>query len=685
MTGIAIDERDLPSELGPFDAVEIAYPEELSRARDALVRGLPVLIECDKGLTPYVFKLIRDRVRGEGLKALYLDGRPTGEGPPMGVVQTMLVQLRDAVRGAVDRRLVVLPHLDLLASSSGMGMTNEAREVIPLLYEDPNVLWLGFRDPSFQLPRAIEQLFPHRISILGTPRDRLARLVTQREARKLGRSFHPYTLYPYVSGVHAVRLRTVLASIEGEDYPLDPEPALAQVRAATLDSDVSIPKIDLHDDIGGYDSVKSRIQREILDVIVAKTKLSDPAEIERVEKLIPRGIIFSGPPGTGKTLFAKAMASALGAAVQVVSGPELKSRWVGESEHRLRQVFLKARQSAPSLIIFDELDSFAAARGTYTGSGVEHSMVNQMLTEMDGFRANEMVFVVGTTNFLESIDAALLRPGRFEFHIGVPFPNAADREAILRIYDRKLELQLDDEALDHAVKRTAAAVPTGGHYTGDHLYALCRTIARRRLRESIQGATSAFDVERALEENLDRPRLTADEERVVATHEAGHAIVALHCEHAPPIDRISIRGDVAGTLGAVSYADPTNRHVLTRAELYDRIAILFGGREAELAILGDLSLGAGHDLERATSMARAAIESYGMSDGLVRDFASDAETLSEVTRAKLDDAVHALLEAQRVRARSLIDEHRDALLQLRDRLLSEKVIDRKALKHVGTK
>src|SRR5437868_2907765 len=139
------------------------------------------------------------------------------------------------------------------------------------------------------------------------------------------------------------------------------------------------------------------------------------------QKIIPRGMIFWGPPGTGKTLFAKAMATALGAAVTVVSGPELKSRWVGESEERMRQVFVRARQSAPAIIIFDELDSFASARGTYVGSGVEHSMVNQLLTEMDGFRSDELVFVVGTTNLVESLDPALLRPGRFELHLCVPY------------------------------------------------------------------------------------------------------------------------------------------------------------------------------------------------------------------------------------------------------------------------
>src|SRR5205807_10119967 len=168
---------------------------------------------------------------------------------------------------------------------------------------------------------------------------------------------------------------------------------------------------------GGYHKVKTRLRREILDVLSLKDRATEPDEVARLEELIPRGLIFWGPPGTGKTFFAKAMAASIGAAVTVVSGPELKSKWVGESEEGLRQIFHKARQSAPAIIVFDEIDSFATARGTYTGSGVEHSMVNQLLTEMDGFHKEEMVFVIGTTNFVESLDPALLRPGRFEFHL----------------------------------------------------------------------------------------------------------------------------------------------------------------------------------------------------------------------------------------------------------------------------
>src|SRR5205807_5839182 len=236
--------------------------------------------------------------------------------------------------------------------------------------------------------------------------------------------------------------------------------------------------------------VKKQLRSEILDVLSRRDRMLDADEISRVEELIPRGMIFWGPPGTGKTLFAKGMAASLGAAITVVSGPELKSKWVGESEDNLRQIFHKARQSAPAIIVFDEIDSFASARGTYTGSGVEHSMVNQLLTEMDGFHKEEMVFIVGTTNYVEILDPALLRPGRFEFHLYIPWPEADDRRDILRIYDRKMRLHMTEETLEYAVRRTNEFVPgaaAGTRYSGDHLNALCRAVARLRLRLGITG------------------------------------------------------------------------------------------------------------------------------------------------------------------------------------------------------
>jgi cell division protease FtsH len=385
------------------------------------------------------------------------------------------------------------------------------------------------------------------------------------------------------------------------------------------------------------------------------------------------------------------MATALGAAVTVVSGPELKSKWVGESEENLRAVFTKARQCAPSVIVFDELDSFASARGTYTGSGVEHSMVNQLLTEMDGFRREELVFVVGTTNFVESLDAALMRPGRFEFVLHIPYPGRDDRRAILGVHDRRLGLEMTEAALDHACKRTGEPVPgpSGGTpYSGDHLQALCRQIARTRLREGLAGPIQPADVDRAIEQYLDLPKLLAAEENVVATHEAGHAVVALLCKHADPIDRISIRGDIGGALGYVQHADPAHRYVVTYAQLRDRMCTLFGGREAELLILDDVSIGSASDLQYATAIARAMVEEYG--DGGVelgvgrwahrRD--DHGTPTSEQARARVDDAVKAILERERARAKALLETNRPLLVALRDLLLEKKVLDRTAFAHL---
>lgn len=689
---VLIPEQQLPQALSPAQAVEIAYAQVLQQTASDLARGLPVLIECEKDLAPFVFMNVRDRLKPQNLKCLMLDGRPRDQqqaAAGSGFVCTMLGQLRDAVRGAVERRVVVLPHLDLLTTSQG-GLTAEAREVIPLLYENPELVWLGFKDPSFPLPQVIENLFPHRYTMLGIARDRLPQLVTQKEARKFGRDFNPWALYKYVSGMNAVRLRKLLATLEGEDYPADPKRAYQQIRAATSGGNLELPNVDLERDIGGYAKVKDRLRKEILDILTRKDQAAGEAEMRRLEDLIPRGMIFWGPPGTGKTLFAKAMATAIGAAITIVSGPELKSRWVGESEANLRQIFHRARQSAPSIIVFDELDSFAAARGTFTGSGVEHSMVNQLLTEMDGFHSDELVFVVGTTNFVEILDPALLRPGRFEFQLHIPYPDADDRREILKIYNQSMRLEMTDEALEFAVKRSGEYVEgaiAGTRFSGDHLNALCRTLARIRLRENLRRPTEASDIERALVEWIDRPKLTASEERVVATHEAGHAVVSLFCKHAEPIDRISIQADAAGALGFVRYQDPAQKYVITRGKLLDQLAVLMGGREAEQLLLDDLSVGSVGDLEHATAIARALVEQFGMGGeevGIVRYFDEEGRNrrrahLSASQLEAIDGAVRKLLDDACRRAAEILRENRAVLELLRDELLKHKVIDAKTL------
>ncbi|CEF49305.1 unnamed protein product, partial [uncultured bacterium] len=361
---ILINETELPVDLTNENVVEAAYACELAEVASKLQRGLPTLIECDKDLSPFLYVNLRNRLRPANLRCLYLDGRPRQEdqnqgGPiPVGIVGTMISHLREAVRGAVERRVVVLPHLDLLTTSQG-GLTAEAREVIPLLYENPELVWLGFKDPSFPLPRVIDNLFPHRISLLGIARNRLRHLITRKESRKFGRELNPWALYKFVSGVNAVRLRKLLSTLEGEDYPANPQLAYRQLRQATLGGTMEVPNIDLDRDVGGYATVKKQLRADILDVMSRKDQLTNEEQIRAMEELIPRGMIFWGPPGTGKTLFAKGMAASLGAAITVVSGPELKSKWVGESLPYEEEVFVLLNGEARRLPIGELVEKHA--------------------------------------------------------------------------------------------------------------------------------------------------------------------------------------------------------------------------------------------------------------------------------------------------------------------------------------
>lgn len=701
-----LPEKELPADLTPEQAVEAAYARELAEVAAKLNRGLPTLIECDKDLAPFAFLNLRSRLKEMGLVCKYLDGRPRGNEPqgavPVGLMGTMINQLRDAVRGSTEqvdkqgkpvRTVIVLPHLDLLTTSQG-GLTGEAREVIVLLYENPTIVFLGFKDPSFPLPKVIESLFPHRSALLGISRDRLRHLITQRESRKFGRQFNPWGLYKYVSGVNAVRLRKLLSTLEGEDYPADPKLVFRQLRNATLTGAMEIPDVDFDRDIGGYAKVKKQLKQEILEILGRRDKSTTEEEVRRFEELLPRGMILWGPPGTGKTFFAKAIATAIGAAITIVSGPELKSKWVGESEENLRQIFYRARQSAPAIIVFDELDSFATARGTYTGSGVEHSMVNQLLTEMDGFHKEELVFVVGTTNFVESLDPALLRPGRFEFHLHIPYPEDDDRREIVKIYDKKMGLKLTQKALDYTVDRTGESYTTaqGTPFSGDHIQALCRAVSRIRLRKDRADETQPADIEQALVEYEDRLDLTEKEEKLVAVHEAGHLVVALACPEYPRPERITIKSDVPWAGGYVRFEkDKTMRLGWTRQRFLDMLCVSMGGIEAERLLLGDVTTGAGggprSDLGNATRIAHGMVELFGMggpATGLrvYRDEKGEREILSGAQAEALDKQIQALLGEAQARAAKILKDHRATLEMIRDEVLEKKSIEKERIAEI---
>ncbi|HZY87243.1 MAG TPA: AAA family ATPase, partial [Gemmataceae bacterium] len=366
---------------------------------------------------------------------------------------------------------------------------------------------------------------------------------------------------------------------------------------------------------------------------------------------------------------------------------------VHNSEENLRQIFHKARQSAPSIIVFDELDSFASARGTYTGSGVEHSMVNQLLTEMDGFHREEMVFVIGTTNFVEVLDPALLRPGRFEFHLHIPYPDADARREIVKIYDKKMALRLSADGLEFAVKRTGPGFLTaqGTPFSGDHINALCRSVARIRLREGRSDETTPEDVERALTEYDDKLSLSPREERLLATHEGGHAVCALFCPNHPLIERITIRSETSWAPAYVRFKEDESRRIgLTYNQMMDDLTVLYGGMEAERLLLEDVSTGAaGSDLERATKLAHFMVEVCGMGgDGQdinLRQYRSlesgeRLNNISEEQLSALDKQVNELIARARKRAEGILRDNRKLLEALRDLLVEKKTIEASALK-----
>ncbi|MCA9660474.1 MAG: AAA family ATPase, partial [Myxococcales bacterium] len=597
-----------------------------------------------------------------------------------------------AIRGSVERTIIVLLHLDVLTTTHS-ALTMEAREAIPLLYENPEAILLGFCDPSFPIPKVIEGVFAARREIVGIDRQVLGKVITQREAKAIdAERFDPFSLYKYVSGLNPVRLRRLLGelSLRREALPGRPQAAAVyrELRRQTVSEDFELPDVDLEKDIGGYAEVKRRLREELLDLLARRESLGSDGEIRALEALLPRGVIFHGPPGTGKTFFAKAMATAMDATVIIVSGPELKSKWVGESEENLRRVFRRARKAAPAVIVFDEIDAFAHARGSYEGSGVEHSMVNQLLTEMDGFRGSETVFVVGTTNFLESLDGALLRPGRFEFLIEIPAPNADDRRAIVDIYDRKLGLGLSPQLRDHLVRRTDGLADRGRGlpFTGDHIYAVCRALKRQALRTGSLEFDSD-DIDRALQrKSRAAVILSPAEERVVAFHEAGHALLAMLVEHATPPERISIAADMEGALGYVLRAARARPYAITAADMRADICVGLGGYCAEQMIFGEVSIGAHTDLQQANRIARAMVEEYGMgrADGtgirVVIAEGRGGEPVSEARRSAIDGEIAAILGAERARAQELLRDHRPLLEALATTLLERKVLDRAALR-----
>lgn len=695
--GIEYKLADLPVEISPAEAVTNVFRSQLSWIEDRLRRGMSVILECDKELSLFVMQILRQRLGTTGVNGRFTSQMILGMVPPgsdtgglrPSMLTLMVRQLEDLVRASEDNTIIFLPHLDLMTTTTRSNLTDMTKEVVALMYENPETVFLGFKDPSFSLPEAIRNVFPGEESLVGIPRDGITQLVNQREARKFGvETFDPFQLYKYVSGISPVRMRQIFSTITADRIDFDEQNPQAlrdlyqEIRRLTLGGDLEIPRVSLDNDIAGYDSVKEKIREDILDLYRRKDELTSEEEIKKIEELIPKGVIFEGPPGTGKTFFSKAIATELDATVIIISGPELKSRWVGQSEENLRKAFQRARQNAPAIIIFDEIDSFATSRGTYTGSGVEHSMVNQLLTEMDGFRKEELVFVVATTNFAESLDPALLRPGRFELTINIPYPDDKDRKAIINLYKNKFKLDISDEMVDYIVAKTEG-YSNEEHktkFSGDHLYAICRGLCREVIRSDSTTVTRK-QVDKVVKTGFSIRPPTENERNTIAIHEVGHALVAILADQARAPDKISLQGLGDYVSAYVKQEEWAGDHVRTEQELLDQICVCLGGRAAEMIFLKTASSGAAADLVDANRIARVMVEKLGMS-GDDNYLLVSTKNASPSQQAAVDERVADILKSQMIRAKGIIKKNSDLHEAIMAKLLEKDVLSKEDLKNI---
>ena len=437
------------------------------------------------------------------------------------------------------------------------------------------------------------------------------------------------------------------------------------------------PKVKFKD-VAGIDEAVEELQ-EVRDF------LADPERYHKMGARIPRGVLLVGPPGTGKTLLAKAVAGEAGVPFFSISGSDFVEMFVGVGASRVRDLFKQAKEAAPCIVFFDEIDAVGRQRGAGLGGGHDEreQTLNQLLVEMDGFEANDSVILIAATNRPDILDPALLRPGRFDRQVTVDRPDVAGREQILRVHAQ-------GKPLDDSVRFDELAKLTPG-FTGADLANLMNEAAllaaRRRLSK-----IGMPEVEEAMERVIAGPErksrvITPKERTVIAYHESGHAMVGHILENSDPVHKISIisRGQALG----YTLQLPEEDHFLqTRDGMLDQIAVLLGGRTAEELFCDDITTGASNDLERATKLAREMVTRYGMSETLGvqvfgeaqhqvflgRDYA-DHQDYSAETAKRIDDEVERIMREAHERARAILNEHADRMNTMAEVLLDRETVE----------
>ncbi|MEA2281123.1 MAG: cell division protease FtsH [Solirubrobacteraceae bacterium] len=417
------------------------------------------------------------------------------------------------------------------------------------------------------------------------------------------------------------------------------------------------------DDVAGADEAKAEL-REVVEF------LREPARFHKLGATVPKGILLHGPPGTGKTLLAKAVAHESGAEFFSQSAAAFVEMFAGLGAARIRRLFAEARKHRPAVIFIDEIDAVGGQRGSDNNSEREQTL-NQLLVEMDGFSTTGDLVVLAASNLLEKLDPALLRPGRFDRQVFVTPPDVAGREAILKVHTRSKPLGPD-------VDLGLVARQTSG-LTGADLANLANEAAIFAVRARRDAITKA-DVEGALERVVagmqSRRRLNDHERRVVAFHEAGHALCG---ELLPSVDRahkISIvpRGSA---LGYTLNLPEEDRYLKTREELIDYMTMLLGGRVAEEIVFGAITTGASDDLARVAEISRAMVHEYAMGTSIVsRKVSAEGGAVSDRTRQLRDDEQQHLTDEAMRNCIRLITDYREKLDQLASALLRNEVLER---------
>ena len=428
-------------------------------------------------------------------------------------------------------------------------------------------------------------------------------------------------------------------------------------------------------DVAGEDEAKELLT-EIVDF------LHNPKKYQEIGAICPNGALLVGPPGTGKTLLAKAVAGEANVPFFSMSGSEFVEMFVGMGASKVRDLFKQANEKAPCIVFIDEIDTIGKKRDNagYGGNDEREQTLNQLLTEMDGFDASKGVVILAATNRPDSLDPALLRPGRFDRRIPVELPDLKGREEILKVHAKKV--RLGDDIDFNAIARAASGA------SGAELANMVNEAALRAVRENRKFVTQA-DLEESIETVIagyqkKNQVLSAKEKLIVSYHEIGHALVAALQTHSAPVTKITIIPRTSGALGYTMQVEAEERNLMSKEELVNKIATLTGGRCAEKLIFDSITTGASNDIEQATKLARAMITRYGMSDrfGMValetqnNPYLGGDSTLScsPQTAATIDDMVVETVREGYDTAMDLLEKNKMKLHELAKYLYEKETI-----------